>query len=197
MQDRTPKYPGRVLLTPEDGSAPFYATMERADEPTQVGDPLNKATFLADDTAAMFGFGNDAVPNDILVAIKNIIDNKSAFYAGSYVGTGEYGEDNPTTVPVGFDPDFVVISKAEREMAFSGFIDTAFKESFLFWQSGVTKDRVLYGGSNNVIYRHYSHGDTGLSMWISGTGTLTPSVQFNDEGVTYYYIAGRYALDAV
>lgn len=66
MKDRASKYPGRVLMTPEDGSAPFYATMERADEPTQPGDPLNKATFLTDETAALFGFDNTATPNDVL-----------------------------------------------------------------------------------------------------------------------------------
>jgi len=69
MKDRVSKYPGRVLMTPEDGSAPFYATMQRADEPTQPGDPLNKATLLQDDTAALFGMGSGAVPNDLFKAI--------------------------------------------------------------------------------------------------------------------------------
>ena len=41
--DRQPKYPNRVLITPESGS-PFYATMIRADEPTVVGTPINAAT---------------------------------------------------------------------------------------------------------------------------------------------------------
>jgi len=34
MKDRVSKYPGRVLMTPEYGSAPSYVTMQRADEPT-------------------------------------------------------------------------------------------------------------------------------------------------------------------
>ena len=42
--DRQSKYPGRVLITPEDGSAPFYATMLRADEPTVAGTPINAAS---------------------------------------------------------------------------------------------------------------------------------------------------------
>lgn len=40
--DRVPTKPGRVLITPEDGSAPFYAVMSRADEPEQEGTPINK-----------------------------------------------------------------------------------------------------------------------------------------------------------
>lgn len=38
--DRQPKYPNRVLITPETGE-PFYATMIRADEPTVAGTPIN------------------------------------------------------------------------------------------------------------------------------------------------------------
>ena len=68
MRDRVPAAgkAGRVLITPEDGSPAFYATMTRADEPTQAGDPLNKATLLSDTVAAMFGLNDRAVPNDIL-----------------------------------------------------------------------------------------------------------------------------------
>lgn len=37
--DRKPKYPGRVLITPENGE-PFYATITRADEAATEGTPL-------------------------------------------------------------------------------------------------------------------------------------------------------------
>ena len=42
--DRVPQKPGRVKITPEEGTA-FYALLERADEPIQVGTPLNAGTF--------------------------------------------------------------------------------------------------------------------------------------------------------
>lgn len=93
MKNRVSKYPGRVLLIPEDGSAPFYVTMERADEPTQAGDPLNKNTFLKDATAALFGLDPTAVPDDVLKKIAtgftmggNLIINKVS---------GLFGVDNP------------------------------------------------------------------------------------------------------
>lgn len=41
MKDRVPRYPGRVKMTPVAGQANTY-DMVRADEPTQVGTPLNK-----------------------------------------------------------------------------------------------------------------------------------------------------------
>lgn len=65
MKDRVSKQPGRVLISPENGSPAFYATMTRADEPTQAGDPINKTTLLTDTVAAMFGWGAEAVPNDV------------------------------------------------------------------------------------------------------------------------------------
>ena len=59
MRDRVPVNPGRVLITPENGDAVFYATITRADNPTQEGTPLNKATFLTDETAAFLGLESD------------------------------------------------------------------------------------------------------------------------------------------
>lgn len=44
--DRVSKYPGRFKITREDGTTE-YVTLERADEPTVAGTPLNAATFNA------------------------------------------------------------------------------------------------------------------------------------------------------
>ena len=75
MQDRvpTPSQEGRVLITPEDGSAPFYATVTMADNPTHPGTPLNKETLLKDSTTALFGLTPTAVPDDVLNRIIPII----------------------------------------------------------------------------------------------------------------------------
>lgn len=44
FKDRVPQKPGRVKITPENGTA-YYAQMERADEPVEVGTPLNAGRF--------------------------------------------------------------------------------------------------------------------------------------------------------
>ena len=49
MKNRVPTYPGRVQLTPVSGD--IY-DLTRADEPVEVGTPLNKASLLNDTTAA-------------------------------------------------------------------------------------------------------------------------------------------------
>lgn len=44
VKDRIPRKPNRILIKPENGE-PYYATWERADEPIEVGTPLNKLLF--------------------------------------------------------------------------------------------------------------------------------------------------------
>lgn len=76
MQDRVPLYPGRVTLTPVAGQANTF-DMARADQPTQEGTPLNKATLLKDVTASILGLPNTAVPDDAFLALT--------------IGVGAYG----------------------------------------------------------------------------------------------------------
>lgn len=45
--DRKPTRPNRYKVTPENGGAPYYVTLERADEPTVEGTPLNAASLNA------------------------------------------------------------------------------------------------------------------------------------------------------
>ena len=44
FKDRVPQQPGRVKITPENGTA-FYATLERADNPVEEGTPLSAGNF--------------------------------------------------------------------------------------------------------------------------------------------------------
>lgn len=68
MFDRIPLHPGRVKMTPVAGQANTF-DMVRADDPTQAGTPLNKATLLKDVTAALYGLGIGAVPDDVLAEL--------------------------------------------------------------------------------------------------------------------------------
>ena len=74
MQDRTPTpgQEGRVLITPENGS-PYYAKIEMADNPTQPGTPLNKATLLTDETEqAIWGNTSDRTVDDALKILSDV-----------------------------------------------------------------------------------------------------------------------------
>ena len=73
MKDRVPTKPNQVLITPEGGGTPFYATMTRADEPVELGTPLNKATFLSDSTADILGItSSDPKPDEALLQLRMI-----------------------------------------------------------------------------------------------------------------------------
>lgn len=77
MNDRvpSPNQTGRVLISPEDGSAPFYATVEMADNPTNPGTPLNKQNLLQDMVAALYSENNQAVPNDIFSDLAPLVQH--------------------------------------------------------------------------------------------------------------------------
>lgn len=66
MEDRVPLKPGRMKVAPENGAPEFFATLTRADEPTQEGTPLNKSTLLKDSTALRYGLPTSATPDDVL-----------------------------------------------------------------------------------------------------------------------------------
>lgn len=82
MKDRIPLYPGRVKMTPVSGQANIY-DMERADQPTQEGTPLSKATLLSDATAAALGLtGDDPTVDEALGSL--------AAHASGWVKIAEY-----------------------------------------------------------------------------------------------------------
>jgi hypothetical protein len=79
-----------VLITPESGQ-PYYATIIRADEPTQAGTPYNKASVLADATATALGLATTATPDAAFSAIASrltTIDGDITVIEGE-IGGGE------------------------------------------------------------------------------------------------------------
>ncbi len=82
MQDRVSLYPGRVKLEPVAGQANLY-DLTRADQPTQEGTPLNKASLLSDATeTAMFGAAANRTVDEafsgLAAQIKLIMSNTAA-----------------------------------------------------------------------------------------------------------------------
>lgn len=195
MQDRVPLYPGRVKMTPVAGQANTY-DMVRADDPTQAGTPLNKATLLKDATAALFGKTNAAVPDDILsllsksvlaqtvgedTILTDVLGTKltvgGQIKIGSYVGTGTYGQANPNTLTFSFVPYMVVILCNNAATYYPGTV--------------FIKGQTL---SDGIGHNEYTNGAYALSVsWVDKTvswySTSTPGKQLNFEGDSYYYFA--------
>ena len=187
MKDRIPKDPGRVLISPENGSASFYATVTRADNPEQEGTPLNKNSLLKDETAALFGVGTNAVPDDVLVAINGILNTHAENIAagtkvatGSYTGTGKYGKSNPSTITVSFVPKIVFIY---RETSYSsvdaGLIGLFINPSPAGW--------ILSPANTNYPALNTKSTWSGNSLsWYS---TTNEKRQMNESGIIHHYVA--------
>lgn len=121
MKDRIPKYPGRVKLNPVPGQANTF-DLVRADEPTEPGTPLNKASLLSDSTATALGLGANATPDE---AFRNIADKltwgEEAFVHGTPppVGTvvSYYNGNANVVAPAGLIPEFTGYfgNETERE----------------------------------------------------------------------------------
>lgn len=118
MKDRVPVYPGRVKLVPVSGQENVY-DMTRADQPTQEGDPLNKATLLKDATAALFGLGADSVPDEALAYLgkyaqhwwrRRLLNAGTEYITPVVAGNSSFNDDPVTYILCtyrSYDPDYV------------------------------------------------------------------------------------------
>lgn len=97
MRNRKPRYPGRIKLIPVSGQPNTFDVI-RADEPTEIGTPLNMKTLLSDETAASYGKDSTAVPDDILSMLNRSVQADT-------VARYEYaGQDTPwKTLPISGD----------------------------------------------------------------------------------------------
>lgn len=112
--DRSARKPGRVRIVPDNGSTPYYATIERADEATVEGTPLNawnlnqaQETLAYQDSVGTHTFkrvylatnGNDANTGETtslpMASIKAAIRKYAKWhkYLDLYLADGEYTED--------------------------------------------------------------------------------------------------------
>ena len=189
MRNRTSANPGRVLITPEDGSAAFYATVTRADNPTEAGDPLSKETLLTDATAALYGLNATAVPDEVLAAARSLIstaqstaDSKCKIVSGSYTGTGTYGSNNKNSLTFDGKPKLLIVSST---------VSSAYGGSRTYPQL-----IFVYGESGDIASLITSGSEVFSSATVSGSGNTVSwysadaaAQQLNVSGTKYNYIA--------
>lgn len=203
MQDRVPVNPGRVLIAPENGAAPYYATMTRADNPTQEGTALNKATLLKDSTAALFGLDATAVPDDVLSTIKSLLDTaqstangRARISAGTYKGTGiVHSSGNPKRLTFGFTPKFFILHTGERlyqadtynaGISIANYLLVPYKNGQEISMKVAFSSDPYYNKNVNVTL-----ANNAASWYAISDRTYSPAdagTNFNASGKTYYYI---------
>lgn len=137
---------------------------------------------LQSSTSTLFGLGVEAVPDDILVKIKELLtstqstaDAKAQIVTGNYMGNGQYGRNNPNRIETPGTPKLLIVSMIDESSVYEPMVAI-----YNMQRKAVV---VLNGGSNeftwgpNYIewYGYYSYGDA------SG-------FQYNAVGHTYVYL---------
>lgn len=100
--DRVPTYPGRVKITKEDGTFE-YVTIERADEPTVVGTPVNAANMNALEAKVDNAYSDDNKPTHSDLGFAPIDNQRTDIPNGSDLNSTEFqtiGSWRATTVAV-------------------------------------------------------------------------------------------------
>lgn len=190
MVDRAPTKPNRYAVYDENHNFIRYEYHERADEPTQVGDALNKANLLPDAVATALGLTGNPQVKDALEKIKTLVDTaqttasgRAQIVTGSYTGTGAYGVGNPNSLTAPFPPRLIVIS------APGGTSNGAFNIAILTPMSMDATYRnynfaVLRNGGVNNNDTMFSRKSGNTINWYASQG----NVQMNSSGVVFNYM---------
>lgn len=180
MKDRIPLYPGRVTLTPVSGQANTY-DLTRADQPTQEGTPLNKASLLKDATAALYGKTAEAVPDDLLsVLSKSALAQLKEKYTKTTIGTLAAGKTITLNVD-GAPIEFVVVHQGKP----SAMYDDSCDGSWLLMKD-IYENRA-WDSSNSNSYKAST-----IHSYLNGTflGLLDSNTQEAVKQVKIPYVNG-------
>ena len=171
MLDRVPTKPNRYAVYDDAHNFLRYEYHERADEPTQVGDALNKANLLPDMVATALGLTGNPQVGDALTKLNTLVGNvttlantKAQIAIGSYVGTG-----SSQKVTLSFTPIKV--------------------ECYYSYSAGNLLVATIYPNSSlTTLFYVVSNSSSGYTQAYTTTtnGFNTP---INDSGATVYYIA--------
>lgn len=191
MQDRISNHPNRWKIKDVNTGVETLADLTRADDPTQVGTPLNKATFMPDAVASAVetatGVSGITLPGEALDALATAFTNLGAgtiahIETGSYTGTGTAGSGGTgtaTSLTFGFKPRAVFIVKS------GSVVSTTTGDAFMWFDPSTIGG---YGTVTNTV----SVTDNILS-WITNSTTSNVTTrardQMNTNGQVYNYIA--------
>lgn len=193
MTDRQPSpgKEGRVKITPENGSAPYYAKIEMADDAMEPGTAYSRGTVIPASVESALGLSGDPTPADAFLKLRSLIsgntdlaNSKAKITAGSYVGNGQYGIDNPNSLTFPFRPSIVFIENPNH----IGSVYDINSDSNITPISaiyGQTDGMVQYRGNSGSSYTQISWADKTMSWYHEQNA----SCQLNSDGVTYRYVA--------
>lgn len=164
----------------------------------QKGMALNKYNLLKDATAALFGLGGSAVPDDVFNYLGQYVGTAPKTETGSYVGTGTYDEDNPCILTFDFEVKCLLFIHTINLSGDYVFKPSDENERWAVLGNALTTEYQLNLGPGNTYWS--GTGDVDLYSKKSSDGKTiywyahnlsrdVASNQYNTLGATYYYIA--------
>ena len=187
MNDRVSNYPNRWKLTPVTGQTNVY-DMERADDPTVAGTPLNKATFLPDAVAsaveAATGASGVSLPADALNALASALDGiglngNTKIDTYSYVGTGS---SSSRTTTFAIHPRIVFYLQDGKRIGGSQLNGSTKGCDYQIW---------MYNSDAGYLVE-FTYNESNKQLTRVSTASTTadrPIFNMNQSGVTYYVVA--------
>lgn len=183
MKDRVSTYPGRVQLTPVSGQANVY-NLVRADQPTEPGTPLNKASLLTDAVAALLGGNSTMTPNEAFnVLAENFYaytwrryDKKyKAAYSANSLGTKVYNDSiglGPTNSSYGTLSTMLI----SKNISIDSNGNASLVSPTQYTVSKSNQNTI----NNNIANRYFQMKTLGSSNYIS-SGLNTADIYFNEN----------------
>lgn len=185
-----------------EGTDDIYDLTPAPGTVTEEGTFLNVENLLKDTTADLLGGDANMVPDEALVALKNLIDGLTPEKIGagqvsvfSYAGTGRNGPDNPTSITFGFAPKCVVFLMQKDEngvfrnmsllLANSSYGGSIVEITDLLTTSFAIHRGFGFSGYNGTYYGKKSEDGKTISWYNTEFATY----QFNGSNETYYGVA--------
>ena len=148
---------------------------------SQQGTPLNKDTLLKDTTAALYGLGSDATPDDVFNKIIELFLYVGNVIVGEYTGTG-------TAAKIIFpkNPLFVIIGGMASPSTFSTTLDSlAIIPSFLGSQSAGSFDPTGLIVNGYVYFSLTEIVREGLKVYTGGVSGAVNSIRLDGPSEEY------------
>ena len=123
--------------------------------------------------------GDSAELQKAVETLTNAVGGRAKVIRGSYIGTGNYGQDNRTKIsfPLGFVPQAIFVAASSI---------SSYAEGGFAWVRGETFGKVVSPtGSHASNGCKIEWGQSTVSWYDSGSS----SYQLNKSGVTYFYLA--------
>lgn len=183
MKDRVPTHPGRVKLTPVSG---YIYDMQMADEPSEYGTPLNKATLLTDATANAIDDRYDTLPTTPNEALALLANGAARMEIQTYIGNGTYGQGHENSITFDHVPKFVFIIRDAYISSINAFI--------LNWAKMSTNGGVFVriGDTGTYTSNNYTLSSNRKTLTWYANASSSPvgeQMQMNESGNVYTVIS--------